>query len=155
EAPFSPSSPYHAEGAGDINSTVEDMARWVRLQLGRGTFEGRRIVSPENLAATRTPKVAISEQASYALGWIVAQTPNGNIVWHNGGTPGFGAYVGMVPDRKIGVVLLTNEENVGFPDVLWPWLLDRILDNPRRDSVSEQLSKAKAIFEKSARLFAR
>jgi CubicO group peptidase (beta-lactamase class C family) len=50
--------PYVFGGAGDINSTVEDMARWIRLLLANGTFEGRRIVSPENLAVTRTARVS-------------------------------------------------------------------------------------------------
>ena len=57
ETPFTPIFPYHLAGAGDINSNVEDMSRWVRLQIGGGSFEGRSIVSPENLAFTRTPKV--------------------------------------------------------------------------------------------------
>ncbi|MGB9274834.1 MAG: serine hydrolase domain-containing protein [Terrimicrobiaceae bacterium] len=76
EVPFTQLFPYDFGGAGDINSTIEDMARWVRLQLGNGTFEGRRIVSSENLAFTHTPKVAISDKLFYALGWVIQQTPN-------------------------------------------------------------------------------
>ena len=49
EVPFTQIFPYDFGGAGDINSTIEDVARWVRLQLGGGSFEGRRIVSQENL----------------------------------------------------------------------------------------------------------
>src|SRR5256884_587654 len=64
EVPFTPIFPYHLGGAGDINTNVEDMARWIRLQLGNGAFEGHRIVSPENLAYTRRPMVAASDQAS-------------------------------------------------------------------------------------------
>jgi CubicO group peptidase (beta-lactamase class C family) len=155
EVPFTPIMPYHAGGAGDINSTLEDMARWMRFQLGNGTFEGRRLVSAENLAVTRTPRVAINEQASYALGWLIQQTPNGRIVWHNGDSGTFGSFVGMVPDRNIGVIILTNEANVGFPDALGLWMLDRILDNPRRDLVADRLKEEKASFEKSARRSAR
>jgi CubicO group peptidase (beta-lactamase class C family) len=101
--PFTQVFPYDFGGAGDINSAIEEMARWVRLQLGNGSFEGRRIVSPENLAFTRTPKVALSDKISYALGWIIQQTQNGSIVWHNGGTNGFGAYVGMGPTRTLAL----------------------------------------------------
>jgi CubicO group peptidase (beta-lactamase class C family) len=155
EVPFSPISPYHVGGAGAINSTVEDMGRWVRLQLGSGTFEGRRLVSAENLAVTRTPKVAINDQASYDLGWMTLLTPNGNIVWHNGSTDSFGSFVGMAPDRKIGVIVLANETNVGLPDAIGLWLFDRILDNAKRDYVADNLKAAKARFEKKARLFAR
>ena len=142
--------PYHFGGAGDINSTVEDMARWVRLQLGNGTYEGRHIISPENLAFTRTPKVAVNDQASYALGWYIYPTPNGTIVWHDGDSLSFGSFVGMAPDRNIGVIILTNETNVGFPRSFGLWLLDRILGNPKRDYLANSLKEANTSFEATA-----
>jgi CubicO group peptidase (beta-lactamase class C family) len=153
EVPFTQLFPYDFGGAGDINSTIEDMARWVRLQLENGSFEGQRIVTPENLAVTRTPKVGISDVMSYALGWVIRQTPNGAIVWHNGGTSSFGAYIGMVPDKNVGVIVLTNATNVGFPDAIGLWTLDRILGNPRTDHVANALQAAKAQFESANRLF--
>ena len=64
----------------------DDMAHWVRLHVGNGSFEGRRIVSPENLAYTRLTKVAVEDKVSYAMGWYVARTRNGSIVWHDGDT---------------------------------------------------------------------
>ena len=155
EVPFTSIFPYHLGGAGDINSTVEDMARWVRLQLGNGTFEGRRIISPENLAVTRTPKMAVSDQMSYALGWYIYPAPNGTIVWHDGDSLSFGSFVGMAPDRNIGVIILTNETNVGFPRSFGLWLLDRILGNPQRDYVANSLKEAKTSFEATAKRFAK
>ena len=147
--------PYGYAGAGAINSTVEDMARWVRLQLGNGSFEGRRIVSPENLAFTRTPKVGITDKVSYAYGWIVSQTPNGTVVWHNGGTEAFGAFVGLQLDRKIGVIVLTNETNVGFPDAVGLWTLDRLLNNPSVDYAAAKLKKVRADDAEQRQSFAR
>ncbi len=97
----------------------------------------------------------MNDQSSYALGWLITQTPNGNILWHDGGTWGFGSYVGMLPDRHVGVILLTNEIQKGFPDALGQWMFDRILNNPKRDSVADQLKEAKTGFEKSTRLFAK
>jgi CubicO group peptidase (beta-lactamase class C family) len=153
--PFTQLFPYDFGGAGDINSTIEDTARWVRFQLSNGTFEGRRIVSPENLAQTRTPKVALNDKVSYALGWVVQQTPKGNIIWHNGGTTSFGAYIGFVPETGVGVTVLTNESNVGFPDALGLWVLDRILDNPSIDHVAKTLEAAEAKYESTRKQFAR
>ena len=155
EVPFTQLFPYDFGGAGDINSTIDDMARWVRLQLGNGTLEGRRIVSPEGLAFTRTPKVALSDKASYALGWVIQQTPNGNIVWHNGGTAAFGAYVGMVLDKNISVIVLTNETNVGLPDAIGRWILDLMLGNTKVDHVAEMLKAAETNFRTAAKLFAK
>ena len=153
--PFTQLFPYDFGGAGDINSTIEDSARWVRFQLSNGTFEGRRIVSPENLAQTRTPKVALTDKLFYALGWIVQQTPKGNVIWHNGGTTSFGAYIGFVPETGVGVTVLTNETNVGFPDAVGLWVLDRILDNPSIDHVAKTLQAAKAKYESMRKQFAK
>jgi len=155
EVPFTQIFPYDFDGAGDINTDVEDASRWLRFQLGDGAYEGHQIVSSENLAVTHTPKVAMSDTVSYAMGWVVQQTPNGVIIWHNGGTPSFGSYVGFVAARHVGVVVLTNEANVGFPDAIGRWVLDRLLDNPKVDVAAEAFKAAKAGFDKSTRLFAK
>jgi hypothetical protein len=129
------------------------MARWARLQLANGTFEGRRLVSQGNLAYTRTPKVAITDKASYALGWAVAQTPNGSIVAHDGGTAGFGAQIGLLLDRDVAVIVLSNTENMGLPGAITVWTLDRLLDNPAVDHVAEALKQAKSKFAAAEKLF--
>jgi CubicO group peptidase (beta-lactamase class C family) len=150
EVPFTQIFPYDFDGAGDINSNIEDALHWLSFQLGNGTFNGHRIVSPENLAVTRTPKVAMSEKVSYAMGWVVQQTPNGTIIWHNGGTFSYGSYFGFVPAKNAGIVVLTNETNVGLPDAIGEWVLDRLLDNPRVDHASNKLKAARSAFERSA-----
>jgi CubicO group peptidase (beta-lactamase class C family) len=154
--PFMQLFPYDFDGAGDINSNIEDMTKWVGLQLSGGiTLAGQRIVSPENLAFTHRPKVAANDKASYALGWIIQQTPNGDTVWHNGGTLGFGAMVVFQLDRKIGVIVLSNQSNVGMPDALGLWTIDRLLGNPMVDYEAETLARAKAEYADGVKQFAR
>jgi CubicO group peptidase (beta-lactamase class C family) len=155
EVPFDKFFPYSFGGAGNINSNIEDMAHWVRLQLNEGSFQGERIVSPENLAVTRTPKVALNDKMAYALGWMIALTPNGNVVWHNGGTSGFGAFVGLDLDRHIGAVILSNEGNVGFPDALGLWIFDRLLGNAPVDHVAKTLERVKETFSHDDKMFAK
>ncbi len=99
EVPFTQIFPYDFGGAGVINSNIEDMAHWVRLQLGGGTLDGHRIVSPENLAYTRMPKVAITDKLFYALGWIVQQTRTATSSGITAAPSAFGAFVGMAPDK--------------------------------------------------------
>lgn len=131
------------------------MSRWVRLQIGGGSFEGRSIISPENLAFTRTPKVGLNDKLSYALGWYVYATPNGDIVWHDGDALSFGSFVGLAPDRNVGVIILSNETNVGFPAALGLWVFEGILGSPQRDHVADRLKEAKASFEAAAKVFAK
>jgi CubicO group peptidase (beta-lactamase class C family) len=153
--PFNQLFPYEFHGAGAINSNIEDMSRWVRLQLNKGEFEGKRIVSAENLAVTRMARVAMSDQSNYAYGWAVTQTANGTIVWHNGGTSAFGAFVGLLLDHDIGVIILTNQTNVGMPDGVGMWTLDRLLGNAPVDHAAVALARAKAGAESSIKLFAK
>ena len=155
EVPFTPIFPYDLYGAGDINSTLEDMAKWAALQIGRGSIGGRRLVSEQALAATYTPKVAMSETQSYALGWVVRGSPNGTIIWHNGGTTGFGAFVGLVPKYDAAVIVLSNATNVGFPDAVGSWLTDQILGNPEADYRAILLKRAQEDAESGEKMFIR
>ncbi|MGE7472523.1 serine hydrolase [Bosea sp. NPDC003192] len=134
--PFHPSFPYAMGPAGALNSNIPDMAKWLRLQLGRGQFEGKVLVSEDNLDVTWTPRVAMNERTSYAVGWVATATPRGRIIWHNGGTAGFGAHAGFLPDGKTGIVILTNIENGGMPDSLAMWFYDRVLGNPAVDNIA-------------------
>jgi len=70
--PFHPSFPYGFGPAGALNSNLADMSRWLRMQLARGMFGEAVIVSEANLDVTWTPRVAMSERVSYALGWVVS-----------------------------------------------------------------------------------
>jgi CubicO group peptidase (beta-lactamase class C family) len=156
EVPFDEIFPYGFDGAGNFNTTIEDMARWVGLQLAGGTAPGgRRIVSAESLAYTHTPKIALNDKTSYALGWLVQQTPNGTIVWHNGGTFSFGSTVVLQLDRRLGVIVLSNLTNVGMPDAIGLWTIDRLLGNPMVDHAAQKLAQAEADFAAGARRFAR
>lgn len=141
--PFHPSFPYALGPAGALNSNIPDMARWLRLHLGRGHFEGKVLVSEDNLDVTWTPRVAMNERTSYAIGWVVSMTPRGRIIWHNGGTAGFGAHAGFLPDGKTGIVILTNIENGGMPDALAMWFYDRVLGNPAVDNIALTATAAK------------
>ena len=54
--PFTPISPYRFAGAGDINSTVMDLANWLEFQMHDGIYENKKIVAKEALAFTRVPQ---------------------------------------------------------------------------------------------------
>ena len=89
------------------------------------------------------------------MGWILQSTPNGRLVWHNGGTTAYGAFIGTAPDKDVGVIVLTNETNVGFPDAIGEWTLDRLLGNPDVDHAAARLKAARDSAARDAAEFVR
>ncbi len=93
--------------AGRIRSTVLDMSQWIRLQLGRGMFNGKRLISEENLVATWLPRILMSfqngESASYANGWVYQSRSPAPYLWHSGVTLGMHSIVGLVPSANPGI----------------------------------------------------
>lgn len=94
--------------AGSINSNVLDMAQWLRLQLGQGEYEGQRLISEENLLETWTSQIEVTEGVSYGLGWMLHEWEGQTVIEHGGNVDGFSAEVALLPESKLGFVLLTN-----------------------------------------------
>ena len=100
--------------AGAINANVLDMAQWLRLQLGRGVFEGRRLVDAARIEDTWTPQIEIAPGLRYGLGWMLGEWNGQRVVEHGGNIDGFSATVAMLPDAGIGFVLLTNASSTAL-----------------------------------------
>jgi hypothetical protein len=61
----------------------------------------------------------------------------------------------MALDHDVGVIVLTNSKNVGLPDAIGAWTLDRLLGNPEFDYAAVKLKEAKAADEADRRKFDR
>lgn len=119
-------------GAGALNATATDMGRWIRLQLGRGAIDGRRIVSPDNLAETWKPRGdPLIGGGGSALGWGVETVAGQRQLSHDGGTSTYGSSILVAPEAGFGICILTNLTNEGVPNALIAWLRDRLLDIQR------------------------
>lgn len=96
--------------AGAIVSTARDMSRWLRLQLGGGTLDGRRIVDEAAIAETRKPRIDVVPGADYkyGLGWFVRKWHGTTLIEHGGNIDGYNAEVAFLPEKHVGFVLLTN-----------------------------------------------
>jgi CubicO group peptidase (beta-lactamase class C family) len=102
--------------AGGVSSSVNDLAKWMRLELANGQFEGKRIVDEKALAVTHSPQIFMwSDPLNglpifYGLGWIVTYDKEGRLVlWHAGiFTAGAATIVRLVPSEHLGIVVLTN-----------------------------------------------
>lgn len=121
--------------AGSIDSSVNEMARWVKLHLSGGRFEGRRLVSEaiiSDLHAPQMPTGAPPEHpeitaGSYASGWMVDVYRGHPRVAHGGSIDGFIALVTLFPKDGIGIVALANHGGTPLPGLLTRHAADRLL----------------------------
>jgi CubicO group peptidase (beta-lactamase class C family) len=94
--------------AGAINSNARDMAQWLRLMLGGGVFEGKRLVSEKSFAELVKPQMKIAGNVNYGLGWFLREWKGHKVAEHGGNIDGFNAQVALMPDQRLGFVMLTN-----------------------------------------------
>jgi CubicO group peptidase (beta-lactamase class C family) len=105
--------------AGGLFSNVEDMARFMRMILSRGTLDGRRILSSNSVAAMLTPQFAdlpFNFGQRFGLGLMLSGIPihnAGTVAWHNGGTKTFISQMALLPEKKLGVIVLANADRAG------------------------------------------
>jgi CubicO group peptidase (beta-lactamase class C family) len=147
--------------AGAIKSSALDMAQWLRLQLGRGTYEGRKLFGLDRSREMWTPHTVlggISEQAEkfnptrhfylYGLGWILSDYQGRLVISHGGGLDGMISQVALLPEEKLGVVVLTNSETP-LSTILANKVFDVFLAVTPRDWSAEYGARSKANEEAS------
>ena len=113
--------------AGGVSSTARDMARWLRLHLGKGVLDGKTLVPEVNLAETyQVHSLASNNPATfsgsgfYGLGWGVSYDETGSLrLSHSGAFEmGVRTIATMVPEEEVGIVVLSNAYPTGIPEAL-------------------------------------
>lgn len=131
--------------AGSIHSTARDLAAFLRFQLGDGTWQGKRLISGENLAEPQTAQVALRLVGAarkmnpetlflnYGMGWIVQDYHGKKLVMHGGAIDGFRAHLTLVPEARLGIGLLSNLDGGLANLAISNRLVDLLLGLPTRD----------------------
>ncbi|HJS51289.1 MAG TPA: serine hydrolase [Pyrinomonadaceae bacterium] len=145
--------------AGSINSNVLDMAQWVRLQLGQGTFEGKKLISPAAMREMHMPQTVMRLEGAYTmfypeahfltygLGWFMHDYKGKKVVEHGGAIDGMRAGVAMIPEEKLGVVILTNMNGSLLPIPLMFKVFDAYLGGTQKDWSADMLKALKPLQE--------
>ena len=103
---------YSLAPAGAVWSTVKDLSNYLLLEINNGIFNDKRIVNDESILERRKPGIKIGEKCFYGLCLLVSNEQGLNIVGHNGGTMGFSSDLFFLPEKGIGMVILTNKSFV-------------------------------------------
>jgi CubicO group peptidase (beta-lactamase class C family) len=141
--------------AGSINSNVLDMAQWVLMNLNKGKFGDKQIVSENSMAQVHSPQMLIPSPirydevlySSYGMGWVVEPYRGHLLVWHNGGIDGFISQVALLPRENAGLVILSNLNGTPLPMIIGNNIVDRLLGLDPVDwnkRTRDEIAKAKA-----------
>ncbi|HXF43282.1 MAG TPA: serine hydrolase [Pyrinomonadaceae bacterium] len=141
-----------AYSAAALNSSVNDLSKWIRLQLGRGTFEGKQIFSSTQSWQMHQPYLSqqISETAwknnptrhfsGVAMGWFVYDYQGKKIINHGGALDGMLSMTVLIPELNAGLIVLTNSESPAYA-VMANKIRDLLTAAPDRDYISEAKSQ--------------
>jgi len=121
--------------AGGVSSSVNDLAKWMRLELANGKFEGKTIVDEKALTEARRPHMLTGYNpftgvpTFYGLGWNVSYDDHGRLHLNHSGAFDLGAatYVHLLPGEQLGIVVLTNAYPIGFAEALGTTFVDLAL----------------------------
>ena len=136
--------------AGSMNSSVADMARWLRFQLDSGRVGGRRLVSDSVIRETWAPQTIIPSASrypaaylarpnftAYGLGWFLQDHRGRKVAMHTGSIDGMSALVAMVPEERLGLVVFANLDHAELRHALMYRVIDAYTGAPPRDWSAE------------------
>jgi CubicO group peptidase (beta-lactamase class C family) len=148
--------------AGGIYTSVHDLSKWMNMQLAGGKYtdasgkeqrlfsEKRQaemwsLITPITISEPNVPelKAAKPNFYGYGEGWFVSDYRGHKLVWHTGGWPGMVSRLTLVPDLKLGIVVLTNQESGAAFQAVTMRALDAYMDAPRTDWIAAYAASVK------------
>lgn len=151
-----------AAPAAGLESSVADLSKWLRLQLGRGKFEGKQIFSEQRAGEMWSANTILGVNpfpakdaptklfSAYGLGWFLNDYRGRKVISHGGGLDGMISQTAMMPEENLGLVVLTNSET-SVNTIMQNKIFDVFLDvTPKRDWSAERLERSKQLKSREA-----
>ena len=98
--------------SGNLYSTIEDMGAFLQFLFRDGAAGGGQLIGPDTLELMfQGTGSSARDPMPMGLGWKTARILGAEqLVWHDGGpTDGTGSFVAFLPERKLGIVLISNQ----------------------------------------------
>lgn len=144
--------------AGGILSNVDDMSKWMILQLNKGKYGAnldkqlftearqREMWKIHTVVDANPDPRYNSHFAGYGLGWGLTDLKGNLSVSHTGGLPGMLSLVYLIPDLNLGIVTLTNTENGGGAlfSAVYKSIVDSYLGLDKIDYVEKYFKRTEA-----------
>jgi CubicO group peptidase (beta-lactamase class C family) len=138
--------PDQQSAAGGVSSSVTDMAHWLIMLLGNGSYQGQRIASPEALLPATTAQVVSAPATTpkarsgfYGYGFNVSVTSSGRTEYSHSGAFSLGEATNFVvmPSEDVGIIALTNAAPIGVPETLTAEFMDLVQYGQVRENWAE------------------
>jgi CubicO group peptidase (beta-lactamase class C family) len=108
------------QSAGGIFMSISDLGRWLNLNMNDGKLDRKQILPADLLRIAQTGytkstrnEPPFSGDGEYGLGWQIGKYRNEKVIYHHGGYPGYRSHVSFMPEKKIAVGVLVNNDAVG------------------------------------------
>jgi CubicO group peptidase (beta-lactamase class C family) len=138
--------------AGSVWSSVGDMAKWARFVLDSGRVGGKRLLSEATFRELLSPQVVAPREMystmtlvrphffTYGLGWFLHDYQGQAVAMHTGSIDGMSAILGLIPERRLGMVVLVNLDHAELRHALMYRVFDMYSGNAPRDWSKELLA---------------
>jgi hypothetical protein len=105
--------------AGALKTNMIDITNWLLMQLQKGQFNGKQIVSEKNLQENHTPIQLVTPAkaiypelgfGSYGMGWLMNGYRGQQRRQHSGSIDGFRSLMTVFPNNNLGIFITTNTD---------------------------------------------
>lgn len=150
-----------ANAAGGIISNITDMSTWAEfLMNGFTTKDGKKLVSDKQIQQLWNLQISTpvalknaydSNFGGYGLGWFLTDVKGHKQVYHTGGLIGTVTQFTLIPDMKLGIIVLTNQQSGAAFSAITNTVKDSYLGMPEKDWVKlygDRMTKINADYDK-------
>lgn len=152
--------------AGGIISNAFEMTHWLKLQLGQEKFANDHLIQRQILKETHAIHMLLPlpnhqekvYHIGYGLGWLIGKYRGFDFISHGGDLEGFSSEVALLPEKKIGLVILTNSSTDGrcFASSVRNQIFDKFLGHKDINWLNNTLEmrlKAKNVLSEALKTF--
>lgn len=127
--------------AGSMTSNVNDLSKWLLMQLDNGKYNGKQIIPKQVIQETRKSNTIVGNSRgkgnyfnTYGLGWFMKDKFGKKVVTHDGGANGFLSKTVLIPDDNFGYVILTNSDAQYLFEAIDAQIMNDLTNQPYMNS---------------------
>src|SRR4029078_5085099 len=146
------------QSAGGIFMSISDLGRWLNLNMNGGRLGGKQVfpsdlIRDAHIGYTKSTRnePPFSGDGEYGLGGQIGKYRNEKVIYHHGGYSGYRSHVSFMPDKRVAVGVLVNNDAIGgrLADMLAAYAYDwRVRTENLHAHYAKQLQDTLVIYER-------